>query len=424
MLTFAEAKAKIGNIPLERTEISLRLDQTYGCVLSKPVVALQALPAWSNAAMDGYVLHIEDIQAATQETPIPLPVHQIIQAGCTQITPLPRGMCARIFTGAPIPPGANVVVMQEDVHTDKDCVYFKEIPKHGENIRQKGEEAEQGDILLKAGTRLDASSIGLCVASGVQHVWVWKAPRIGILSTGDELVEAFSQATLSTGQIWGSNSLNLLLALKELPVIGIECGIARDTLESTRERFIHALTVENCDMLISTGGVSVGDFDVVHRALADLPGFQVEMNFWNVKMKPGKPIAVGQITTPTKTIPLFALPGNPVSALMGYYQFVRPYLLQQLGVANTELQEIHVSLGEDFSKRGTRLEFVRVWLRWENDVLRAYSTGSQSSAWMSSMADATALLPFPAEEQQLAKDTQVRVQLLPTFGKWPSDWRG
>ena len=133
-------------------------------------------------------------------------------------------------------------------------------------------------------------------------------------------------------------------------------------------------------MLVSTGGVSVGDFDVVHKALADLPGHRVEMNFWKVRMKPGKPVAIGTIHTPTKNIPIFALPGNPVSALMGFYQFVRPYLLHKMSVPNPELPTMDIELGQDFTKRGSRLEFVRIWLHRDEDTIKAFPTGNQSSA--------------------------------------------
>ena len=213
------------------------------------------------------------------------------------------------------------------------------------------------------------------------------------------------------------------MAFQTIGLDSVDCGIAEDTLESTRATLLHAIEKEQVDLLVSTGGVSVGDFDVVHKALADLPGHRVEMNFWKVKMKPGKPVAIGIIYTPNKTIPLFALPGNPVSALMGFYQFVRPYILGKMGVPNPELPTIEVILGEDFHKRGNRLEFVRIWLDRRQDTTTAFSTGHQSSAWMSSFADATALLPFPADKHLLTKGSTCTVQFLPNTGKWPATWR-
>ena len=194
---------------------------------------------------------------------------------------------------------------------------------------------------MKKGTRLDAATIGLALAASVHNVPIFIPPNIGIFSTGDELRNPKEGGTLQTGQIWGTNAINLQLAFQELGIPVKTCGIARDTIESTQQTLLHAIQDLKCDMLVSTGGVSVGDFDVVHKALADLPGHRVEMNFWKVKMKPGKPVAIGTIYTPTKDIPIFALPGNPVSALMGFYQFVRPYLLtkmrrSQSGTSNDE----------------------------------------------------------------------------------------
>lgn len=423
MLSFTEAKAHIANLPLFLQVETIPVWQANGRVLAENIIAAQDLPAWSNSAMDGYAFQRNDIINASEENPIVLPVSNIIQAGSTAQHTLKPNQCVRIFTGAPIPENADIVIMQENVTVTPNGIVIRKCPKQWNNIRQMGEECTAGKVLLKKGTQLDSATIGLALSASIHHVVVWKHPKVGIISTGDELKDPRKGGSLTVGQIWATNTINLQMAFQTMGLDSIDCGIAQDTLDSTRATLLHAIDEQNVDILVSTGGVSVGDFDVVHKALADLPGHRVEMNFWKVKMKPGKPVAIGTIFTPNKTIPIFALPGNPVSALMGFYQFVRPYLLGKMGVPNPELSTIEVTLGEDFQKRGNRLEFVRIWLDRQQDMTIAFSTGHQSSAWMSSFADATALLPFPADKHLLKKGTQCTVQCLPNLGKWPAKWR-
>ncbi len=423
MITFEEAKAHIAQLPLPLAKERLPIWKASGRILATEVCAAQALPAWSNSAMDGYAMRHEDIVDASPTNPVELPVSDIIQAGDTTEYTLQPGTCARIFTGAPTPTNADVVIMQENATVDGGSIRIENCPNPWNNIRRQGEEAMLGTPILKVGTPLDAATIGLALSASVHEVEVWSLPTIGILSTGDELKDPRQGGTLETGQIWATNTINVQIALQELGIQAKDCGIAKDTLESTRQAFLHALEQVNVDILITTGGVSVGDFDVVHKALEDLPGFEVNMNFWKIRMKPGKPVAIGIIHTPSKTVPLFALPGNPVSALMGFYQFVRPFILSKMHVPQPELPTLRATLGEDFSKRGRRLEFVRVWLKPVHGELHAFSTGNQSSAHMSSFADATALLPFPADSHQLHKGQHHTVQCLPTGAKWPATWR-
>ena len=423
MLSFTEAKEHIANLPLLLKVETIPAWTANGRVLAQDIIAAQDLPAWSNSAMDGYAFQRNDLINASEEHPIVLPVSDIIQAGSTTQQTIKPNQCVRIFTGAPTPNNADVVIMQENVTVTPKGIVIRKCPKPWNNIRQMGEECTSGEVLLKKGTQLDPATIGLALSASVHNVTVWKQPTVGIISTGDELRDPRKGGVLKTGQIWATNTINIQMAFQTMGLDSVDCGIAQDTLESTRSTLLHAIEEQNVDVLVSTGGVSVGDFDVVHKALANLPGHRVEMNFWKVKMKPGKPIAIGTIYTPNKTIPLFALPGNPVSALMGFYQFVRPYLLHKMGVPNPELPTIEVTLGEDFHKRGNRLEFVRIWLDRQHDTTTAFSTGHQSSAWMSSFADATALLPFPANKHLLEKGTKCTVQYLPNPGKWPATWR-
>ena len=423
MLSFEDAKRRISQLPLRLRMETIPIWDAFGRILAEDINAVQDLPAWNNSAMDGYAFRREDILDASEKNPVTLRLSGIIQAGDTSERYLKPSTCIRIFTGAPFPSGADVVIMQENAIVTGDTVTVKKCPTVWKNIRRHGEEAFAGSTIVKRGTYLDAAAIGFALSASVHEVSVFVFPKIGIFSTGDELRNPKVSGTLQTGQIWGTNSINLQIAFQQMGITIQNCGIARDTIESTQQTLLHAIRDINCDLLISTGGVSVGDFDVVHKALSDLPGHHVEMEFWKVRMKPGKPVAIGTICTPTKDIPIFALPGNPVSALMGFYQFVRPYLLSKMSVPNPELPTIDVELGQDFTKRGSRLEFVRIWLKRDSDSIKAFSTGNQSSAWMSSFADATALLPFPAEQNLLTKGSVHRVQCLPKLGSWDPTWR-
>ena len=423
MLSFEDAKRRISQLPLPLRMETIPIWDAFGRILAKDIHAVQDLPAWNNSAMDGYAFRREDILGASEQNPITLTLSGIIQAGDASEDSLKPGTCIRIFTGAPVPNGADVVIMQENTTADENTVTITKCPAVWKNIRRHGEEALAGSTIVKKGTHLNAAAIGFALSASVHEVSVFVFPKIGIFSTGDELRNPKVGGTLQTGQIWGTNLINLQIAFQQMGIVVQDCGIARDTIESTQQTLLRAIQDMHCDMLISTGGVSVGDFDVVHKALADLPGHHVEMDFWKVRMKPGKPVAIGTICTPTKNIPIFALPGNPVSALMGFYQFVRPYLLSKMSVPNPELPTVDVELGQDFTKRGSRLEFVRIWLKRDEDSIKAFATGNQSSAWMSSFADATALLPFPAEQTLLTKGSIHRVQCLPRLGSWDPTWR-
>lgn len=422
MITFEQAQAHIFALPFAPTVESISVLDAHQRILAEDVYSQTPLPAWNNSAMDGYAVHIEDLKEG-----IGLMVSQIIPAGATEIEPLKRGTCVRIFTGAPVPVGANAVVMQENTHIDGDRVYFSKIPTLWNNIRRQGEEIAANALLLKRGTVLDATSIPLAISAGIQTLHVWKWPTVGILATGDEVVDPTvpdnHDHPLALGQIWGTNTVALQLAFRDLGCPTVDCGIARDNMDSTISAFQKAIVEQQCDIIVSTGGVSVGDFDVVHTALAQIPDCTVEMNFWKVRMKPGKPVAAGLIQHKGKNIPLFALPGNPVSALMGFYQFVRPFLLKAMEHPQPNLPTLQLPLGQDIHKRGTRLEFVRCWLQEVDGTLQVFPTPNQSSAWMSSFSDASVLLPVAPECHHIPSGSIVTVQRLPKAATWPATWR-
>ena len=422
MITFEQAQAHIFSLPFSPTVETISILDAHQRILAEDILSQTPIPAWNNSAMDGYAAHIDDIQEG-----IALTVSQVIPAGATEVQTLARGTCVRIFTGAPVPDGANAVVMQENTEVDDDRVYFLKLPTLWKNIRRQGEEIASNALLLKQGTVLDATSIPLAIGAGIRTVNVWKWPTVGILATGDEIVDPTVSSNhdnpLALGQIWGTNTIALRLAFQDLGCPTVDCGIARDNIDSTISTFHRSIVEHECDIIVSTGGVSVGDFDVVHKALEQIPDCTVNMNFWKVRMKPGKPVAAGRIRYKHKDIPLFALPGNPVSALMGFYQFVRPFLLQSMGHPQPTLPTLQLPLGQDIHKRGTRLEFVRCWIHNVEGTLQVFPTPNQSSAWMSSFSDASVLLPVKPEVHHIPAGTIVTVQHLPKTATWPATWR-
>ena len=401
MISFKEAQQKILKLPFTLATETRALADCFGRYLAVDITAKTPLPHWNNSAMDGYAFAWNDLENGQLQ----FSVSMIIAAGETAHTQLPSGTAARIMTGAPLPSGADTVVMQENTEMiDADRIRIVQHPRKGKgaNVRLAGEEIDTGELALQRGTRRGASEIALCLSLGYTQLVVFASPKIGIIATGDELKPIGEQ--LSFGEIWSSNTISLQLALRELGFSAQDYGIARDNLQSTKEIFGRAIA--ECDIIISTGGVSVGDFDVVKEALQD---FRVEMSFWKVCMKPGKPIAYGTIGEK----PLFALPGNPVSCLMSFYQFLRPFLLQAVYSSNILLPTIQVRLAQPINPRGSRLDFRRMILEEKDGVVWARETGSQSSAWLSSLVQADALFPIPPNALPYSKGSLITVQLLP-----------
>jgi molybdopterin molybdotransferase len=400
MISFEDAQQKILSLPLSLKTEFRPLSQCFGSYLAQTLKAAHPLPHWNNSAMDGYAFAWSDLENGQAEFSISM----IIAAGDTQHTILPKGTAARIMTGAPLPKGADTVIMQEN--TDKPSekvVRFNKAPNKGKgaNVRIAGEESQVGNVFMKKGTRLGGAALGLCASLGYSKLEVFTPPKIGILGTGDELRTIGEP--LRFGEIWSSNTISIQMELQQLGFSSKDYGIARDSLASTKEVFGTAL--EECDVIISTGGVSVGDFDFVKEALSE---FKLDMSFWKVAMKPGKPIAYGTFHGK----PLFALPGNPVSCLMSFYQFVRPFLLQTVNYPKPFLPKIQAKLIDPITSKGSRLDFRRMILEERDGEVWTRETGSQSSAWLTSLVKADALFPIQPEISVLPSGSIVTLQLL------------
>jgi molybdopterin molybdotransferase len=376
-----------------------------GRVLAEPIRSTRRHPPADCSAMDGYAVRRQDLVGAHAEAPIELPIAYEVPAGGHALRPLEAGEAARIFTGAPLPPGADAIVRQEDTQSDaaEDArVRFLVEPKPREHVRDGGEDFEIGDRLIEADTRLAASHLGVLASVGRTIVSVWQRPRVALLSGGDELVEPDRPA--DAGQIVSSNSYTLAAQCREVGAQPIYLGIAEDRPESIEARLRGGL---HADVIVSSAGVSVGDHDHVRGVLEKMG---CTLRFWGVLMKPGYPLAFGVIEA-TGTL-VFGLPGNPVSTAVTFEQFVRPALRKMMGHRAIHRPVIRATLTEELRKGAGRLHFVRVGLEAGEGGWLAKPTGNQSSGVLTSMIRGQGLAIFPLEAERLEAGAEVDVQIL------------
>ncbi|WOE77838.1 molybdopterin molybdotransferase MoeA [Pseudomonas protegens] len=348
----------------------LPLAATEGRVLAEALVSSLDLPPWPNSAMDGYALRVEDWKGE------PLPVSQRIFAGQSP-EPLQPGTCARIFTGAPVPAGADCVEMQENTQVQDDQrVRFTEPLKVGQNIRPQGQETTKGEQVLAAGTRLGPIEQGLAASLGCAELEVLRRVRVAVLSTGDELVEP--GRPLGPGQIYNSNRVLLCSWLKRLGCEVLDAGILPDDLPATRQRLAE---LGDVDLILSTGGVSVGEADFLGIALREAG----ELALWKLAIKPGKPLTFGHF----RGVPVIGLPGNPASTLVTFALLARPYLLRRQGVQQVQPLSFQVPAGFVWPRPGNRREYLRG--RLENGraiIYRNQSSGVlRSAAWAEGLVE-------------------------------------
>ena len=376
------------------------LDQALGRVMAEDVVSRINNPPLDNSAMDGYAVIAGDIQSATPENPVKLEMVEEIAAGYTAKGTLKPGQTMRIMTGAPIPPGADAVLMQEDTQKDGDSILCLDKADVEENIRRAGEDIKIGESVLKKGTTLSPAHIGMLAVIGRSQIAVGQRPTVAILSTGDEILEL--DETPEGPQIFNSNGHMLAAQIKSAGGIPVYLGIAKDTEEDLMEKFAWAL---KADIVVSSGGVSVGDYDLVKSTLQKMGQ---EMLFWKVAMKPGKPLAFGRIG---KT-PIFGLPGNPVSSFVSFEQFVRPSLRKVLGCSDLSHKTVQAKLTRTIHKKPGRLHFLSSIVSWADGEYTVTPAGEQGSGILKSAANANGLLIFPLEAEEIKQGQEVAVQLL------------
>ncbi|MDZ7754436.1 MAG: gephyrin-like molybdotransferase Glp [Gammaproteobacteria bacterium] len=356
------------------------LVEGHGRVLAEALVSAVDVPPHDNSAMDGYAVHSADLGA---EAEVRQPVVQTISAGAVGAA-LAAGCAARIFTGAPIPPGADAVVMQERCRVDGDGVIIRGPVRAGAHIRRAAEDIAVGQTILAPGRRLRAQELGLAASVGCGTLPVYRRPRVAMFFTGDELVEPGT--TPRPGQIYDSNRYTLAGLLDGLGCEVVDLGVVADTLEATRAT-LQAAALE-ADMVVSTGGVSVGEKDYVRLALTELG----KLDLWRIRVKPGKPLAFGRVGE----TPFIGLPGNPVSMFATFCLFVAPFLKRMSGIEQVLSRPQRVAAGFEWPQAGGRREFLRARLaHGENGAVEAEIHPHQGSGVLTSTVWADGFVEVP-----------------------------
>lgn len=383
MLSVTEARARIvAALPAMPAE-TLPLTAAAGRVLAEDVAARRTQPPFDVSAMDGWACRQADLAAI----PATLKPVGSAAAGGRHEGRIGPGDCVRIFTGAPIPDGADAIVIQEDADLADGRLTVREAPKPGQWIRKAGLDFAEGQILLKAGTLLSPSDIGLAAAMNVPWLAVRRKPRIAVLATGDEL--ARPGEPIGPNQIVSSNNIALCALIEEHGGVAIDLGIARDTEEDLRAK---AAAAAGCDLLLTLGGASVGEHDLIHKILG---GGGTGIDFWKIAMRPGKPLMFGRADLgKSGSVALLGLPGNPVSALVCGYNFLLPAMRAMMGL-NWEIRFETAIAGEALAENDRREDYLRATLRQENDRLVATAFGRQDSSMLRRLSEADCLIVRP-----------------------------
>ncbi len=388
-----------------------------GQVLAEDATSTHDIPPLDNSAMDGYAVQSSSVSGASDATPVTLDVIAAVAAGELPTTPVGPGTAVRIMTGAPIPPGADAVVPFEE--TDEiarrssgarmDRIAINVAVRPGADVRPAGEDVRMGATVIPKGTTLRPSEIGVLASLGFDSVKVIRRPVVGIISTGNELLEPGDE--YGAGKIYDSNSYSVAASVRRYGAVSRLLGIARDNLDSMNSKIALGL---DCDMLITSAGVSKGDYDMVKDVLAQ----HGEIDFWSVRMRPAKPLAFGVLSaTDGKRVPHLGLPGNPVSAMVAFEQFGRAAIHKMMGKSGFLKPRITAVLDEPIYNTDGRRVYARAVITKRNGAYHARLTGNQSSNLLTSMASANGLAVCP--EDLPMKDAGENVEVL--MLDWPEE---
>ena len=418
MLSVEEARSRILEMfqPLESERKPIL--EALGQVLAEDVSSPMSIPPLANSAMDGYAVQSSDITGVTPDTPTSLRVIGQVAAGQLPQNEVVPGTAVRIMTGGPIPPGADTVVPFEDTDeydlkssgmglSDIAEIKVNIGASEGSNVRPAGQDISKGQTVLKKGMLLRPSEIGVLASVGRDMVEVVRRPVVAVIATGDELLEP--GGPIAPGKIYDSNSYSVAAAVLRYGGVPLFLGIARDNLESMNAKLEEGL---DADLLLTSAGVSRGDYDIVKDLLAS----RGKVAFWSVRMRPAKPLAFGVFPRPGgRLVPHVGLPGNPVSALVAFEELVRPAILRMLGRTDLEKPTIRAELEEDVVNTDGRRVFARVVVTRRNGRYYACLTGDQGSGVLTSMALANGLAICPEDVPRMKAGEVVDVQML----DWP-----
>ncbi|MCG6534285.1 MAG: molybdopterin molybdotransferase MoeA [Syntrophales bacterium LBB04] len=400
MITVAEAIDQIlGTIkPLGLEKITIL--KALGRVTGEDVIAGRNIPPKDNSAMDGYALRFKDTVGASLKNPVVLDVIEDIPAGVVPQKSIAAGQTPRIMTGAPIPEGADAVLRMEDTEKDGTRVKIKVETSFRQDIRSAGEDVREGEAVIPKGTILRPAEIGMLASLGRSFISVYQRPLVAVLATGNELVDIDENP--SPWKIINSNSYSIAAQVMDCGATAMQMGIARDEREDLIAKFQAAM---RADVIVSSGGVSVGDYDLVKDIMQEVGS---RMQFWQVAMRPGKPLAYGTIGA----VPVFGLPGNPVSSMISFEQFIRPAILKMMGHKKIFRKTIKAVLKEDIEKRKELTHFIRAFIKSGENGYTASTTGEQGSGILKSMVRANGLIILPEGRKKIKAGDEVTVQLL------------
>ncbi len=385
MIPLEEAQNRVNADIRVLDPVTVPIGEARGLVLAEKVSALESIPPFANTAMDGFAVRAGDTAGATEDDPVRVPVVATVAAGAVAPRPLDAGEAMRIMTGAPMPEGSDAVIMVELTRADGDEVeLLAEVPV-GNHVRPAGDDIEAGALVFEEGTVLSPGHLGVLASVGRTEVTVVRRPRVGVLSTGDELV--VGSTPLQPGQIRDSNRTTLLALLAEAELEPVDLGLVPDDEDRIRAALEEGAAT--CDAVITSGGVSMGDFDLIKAILNELG----DMNWMQVAIKPAKPLSFGLLSG----TPVFGLPGNPVSSMVSFELFARPALRRMMGRPDHDRPRIRAMADEPLRRHPDgKTHFARVVLGHHSDgVWRVRSAGGQGSHQLSAMATANGLAVLP-----------------------------
>ncbi|OPL13920.1 MAG: hypothetical protein AVO39_02675 [delta proteobacterium MLS_D] len=403
MKTVEESLELILDFVAPRGVEKIPLTECLNRVLAEDAYSNRNIPPRDNSAMDGYAVKCRDLGNASPEQPAVLRSVEEIPAGTSPEKRIGEGEASRIMTGAPIPDGADAVIKIEDVAVEDDIVRCFTPVEEGENIRKRGEDVIEGEAVIAAGTHIQPAHMGMLAATGHALVPVYRRPLVAIIATGDEIIDL--DGDLSSEKIISSNSYSLYGQIIEAGGIPLPLGIARDTKQDLLSHF--TMAKDRAQVVISSGGVSMGDYDLVQEVLTEL-GARVE--FETVAQRPGKPFTFATMGT----IPFFGLPGNPVSTMISFEQYVRPALRKMTGQKKLFRRTARAVLDENITKKNNLTYFIRGKATWRDGNFTVVTTGEQGSGILKSMVLANVIIVLPRGITHARRGDEVTIQLIDT----------
>lgn len=378
--------------------LRIPLDDALDSVLAQDIASPMNVPFHTNSAMDGYAARADDVRGATAQQSVRLRVVDNIPAGGLPTQPIGPGECSRIFTGAPVPAGADSVIRQEDTDEGSDIVTISADRDAGANLRLAGEDIRQGDVVLRAGHMLGPAALGVLASLAVAHPLVYRRPRVAILGGGDEIADIDQPEEILSGRkVASSNTHTLIGLVRQAGGEPVNLGIARDTPASLRAHLAPAL---DCDLLITSAGISVGEHDHLRTVLKALG---TDLKFWRLRMRPGAPVGFGML----REIPWLGLPGNPVSTMVTFELFARPAIRKMCGHTLLFRRGVDACVTQPISLRPRLQHFLRAVVSDASGVTEARLTGPQGSGILTSMLSANALLVIPEGQHETPPGTVV-----------------